>query len=95
MDNCKESGKACTALNPFEYQKPSALATEQIIVFRDMCKTMYEHLMTLSPSRERSVAITKLEEVSMWANKHFAFHVKDEVLSADDCAAIGLAEAKG
>ena len=31
-------------------------------------------LMTLTPSRESSLAITKLEECAMWANKSVAFN---------------------
>lgn len=64
--------------HPFEYQKPSAKAVEEITRFREKCKDMYDALLQLSPSRERACAITNLEQVSMWANKHFAFHVQDD-----------------
>lgn len=64
------------ALNPhpFEYQRPDADGIKKIEDVRLGCKTLYETLMTLPVSRERSLAITKLEEVSMWANKGIVFN---------------------
>lgn len=59
--------------NPFEYRKPSDAGVESITKVREKCKELYDLLLTLPESRERSVAITKLEEVSMWANKGIVF----------------------
>ena len=55
--------------HPFEYQKPTDEQVKKITEIREAMKVLYELLLTLPESRERSVAITKLEEASMWANK--------------------------
>jgi hypothetical protein len=55
--------------HPFDYHRPNAAQIEQISTVRDGCKSLHAVLLALPPSRERSLAITKLEEVSMWANK--------------------------
>jgi hypothetical protein len=61
-------------MNPFEYVKPTEESVTKITEVREACKALNELLLTLEPSRERSVAITKLEEVSMWANKGIVFN---------------------
>lgn len=60
--------------NPFEYQKPDEAGIKQIESVRSKCKELHELLLTLPECRERSLAITKLEEVSMWANKGIVFN---------------------
>ena len=55
--------------HPFIYHKPTESQTAQIVEIRAGCETLYDLLNTLTPSREREVAIERLEEVSMWANK--------------------------
>ena len=62
------------ALHPFEYQKPNEAAVQQIEAVREKCKELFDLLNLLPASRERSLAITKLEEVSMWANKGIVFN---------------------
>lgn len=37
--------------------------------FRNKMETLYREIETLEPSRGRSLALTKLEEASMWVNK--------------------------
>ena len=59
--------------HPFEYQPPTPEMVGQITEVRECCKVLYEALCKLPNSRERSLAITKLEEVSMWANKSIVF----------------------
>lgn len=59
--------------HPFEYQTPTPDQIVAISQVRESCKDLYELLQTLPNSRYRSVAITKLEEVSMWANKGIVF----------------------
>lgn len=61
-------------LNPFEYQTPTPEHVSKIIAIRSECNRLYELILTLPESRERSLAITKLEEVSMWANKGIVFN---------------------
>lgn len=61
-------------MHPFEYQAPTPEGVKQITEVREGCKALHDTLLTLAPSRERSVAITKLEEVSMWANKGIVFN---------------------
>ena len=60
-------------MHPFEYQRPDAVMVEQITTVREGCKALHDILLALPNCRERSLAITKLEEVSMWANKGIVF----------------------
>jgi hypothetical protein len=61
----------------FEYRKPSENGVKQIELVREHCRRLALLLETELPDcREKSLAITRLEEVSMWANKASAFHVK-------------------
>jgi len=60
--------------NPFGYVKPTEKSVEDMKKVREMCSDLNKMLLDLNPSRERSVAITKLEEVSMWANKGIVFN---------------------
>lgn len=61
-------------MNPFEYQKPTEESVTKINEVREKCKELNDLLLTLPKSREQSLAITKLEEVSMWANKGIVFN---------------------
>jgi len=60
--------------NPFEYQKPTEEKTAKINEIREACRELHKILLTLPASRETALAITKLEEVSMWANKSVVFN---------------------
>ncbi len=69
MDPIRVGGK-----NPFEYQKPNDDQVQRIEEVRQGCKQLFNILLgSVQLSRERSLAITKLEEVSMWANKGIVF----------------------
>lgn len=60
--------------HPFEYQRPTPEQVQQIETVREALKQVHDTIVgTLPPSRERSLAITKLEETSMWANKAIVF----------------------
>lgn len=58
-----------TTVNPFGYFKPHEDALPLIQDVRNAYKALYDHVMTLPPCRERSVAITELETSAMWAIK--------------------------
>lgn len=60
--------------NPFDYQKPSEEMIPVIQATREAYKTLHSHLLTLPSSRERSVAITELENSGMWAIKGIVFN---------------------
>lgn len=55
--------------HPFDYHRPSPAQVEQIATFRDGCKALHAVILALPAGRERALAVTKLEEVSMWGNK--------------------------
>lgn len=59
--------------HPFEYHVPTPEMVQQITQVRESCKALHSVLLSLPSCRERSVAITKLEEASMWANKGIVF----------------------
>lgn len=54
----------------YEYHKPSAAGIEKIAKLREAFSALDDLIEENVPaSRERSVAITKLEETAMWAIK--------------------------
>ena len=58
----------------FDYQAPTPAQTDSIKKLRAAMKDLNDLLIAEIPNcRERSLAITKLEEVSMWANKAVVF----------------------
>lgn len=60
--------------NPFDYQRPDEEMVRDITRVREMCKVLHAVLLSVMPAcRERSLAIIKLEEASMWANKGIVF----------------------
>lgn len=60
-------------LNPFDHVVLSQSQKDEITSLRLAFGTVYATLLTLPSSRERALAITKLEEAAMWANKGVAF----------------------
>lgn len=64
-----------TPKDPFDYQAPTAEDVENISHVRDACKQLRDLINSVVPAgRARSVAITNLEQVSMWANKAIVGH---------------------
>ena len=62
-------------MNPFEYVKPTAESVDSIQAIRGACKDLHDVILANIPnSQERSLAITNLEQVSMWANKGIVFN---------------------
>jgi len=59
--------------NRFRYHAPKAGQPEKYTAIRDKAKELAELINRLCPeSREKSLAITSLEESSMWANASIA-----------------------
>lgn len=55
-----------------EFDKDQSDASE---VFRDAAEELEAHIVLhCEPSREKSLALTRLEECVMWANKALAIH---------------------
>jgi len=61
--------------NRFKYHAPKEGQPEKYTVIRNKAKELAEMVNDLCPeSREKSLAITSLEECSMWANASIARH---------------------
>ena len=59
--------------NSFTYHPPKGDQAERYVLLRDEAKDLAVSIVHNCPdSRERSLAITKLEEAIMWANKSIA-----------------------
>lgn len=57
----------------FTYHAPSAEQVERMAHIRQECKNLAAILLAETPaSREQSLALTALEEVSMWSNAAIA-----------------------
>jgi hypothetical protein len=57
-------------VNPFDYNNsPTPEMLEQIASVRAASKALAEVLLTIPNGRERSLAMTNLEQTAMWANK--------------------------
>ena len=53
----------------FTYHRPDAAGVEAITELRQRCKALAYTIEALAPDgREKSTALTKLEEVMMWAS---------------------------
>lgn len=57
------------AFDSFDYHAPDPGQALALQTNRDAAKAMRAVLLVMPPSRERSLAITALEESLMWANK--------------------------
>ena len=61
-------------MNPFAYKQPNVVQVPRIEKTREMFAELYNFILQEHPNtRERSLAITKLEEAAMWAIKGLAF----------------------
>lgn len=59
--------------NRFTYHKPDVKQTEQYQILRSTAKALAALIMDTTPdSREKALAITKLEEAVFWANAAIA-----------------------
>ena len=59
--------------NNFKYHEPSGSQTERYVHLRNMAKDLAIQIESCCPnSREKSLALTKLEESIMWANASIA-----------------------
>lgn len=65
--------------NIFTYHAPTPSQTKCYVVLRAEAKLLAERIMELCPqSRERSLAMTKVEEAVMWANAAIARNKKPQ-----------------
>lgn len=55
--------------NPFAHVELSQHQKDQITSARMLFDTVYSAICEIPEGRERSIAITKLEETAMWVNK--------------------------
>lgn len=59
--------------NNFKYHAPNQSQQEKYVFLRDEAKELAHKIDALCPeSREKSLAMTKLEEAVMWANASIA-----------------------
>lgn len=60
-------------MNPFDYNgSPTPEMLEQMKAIRETAKVLAAVIMEIPSSRERSLALTNLEQAAMWANKAIA-----------------------
>ena len=60
--------------HPFEYVAPTEESVLKIRKVRDAMKELHDLLLATIPTgAERTLAVRKLEESSMWANKAIVF----------------------
>jgi len=65
--------------HPFEYNRPSEKQLEVLNTLRADAKELHDRVQNLLPAgRMRALAITKLEEFSMWVNKACVFELPEE-----------------
>ena len=65
--------------NNFRYHRPTASQQEKYVFLRDEAKELALKINELCPdSREKSLALTKLEESVMWANASIARNEDEE-----------------
>jgi len=66
--------------NSFTYHAPFGNQPDRYVLLRDSAKVLANLIIVHTPpSREQSLAITKLEEAIMWANKAIACNEFPEV----------------
>lgn len=59
--------------NSFTYHPPKDDQAQRYEMMRNSAKNLAHHILASTPeSREQSLALTKLEEVVMWANASIA-----------------------
>lgn len=77
MAEDKKQGSPEEVAERFEYRRPDDAGVADITKIREACKVLAAVITeTCPPCREKSLAITNLEQVSMWANKAVVFHPK-------------------
>ena len=70
--------EALKAVNNFSYHKPIEGQPEKYEELRNKAKEIALRIMNLCPpSRERSLALTNLEQAIMWANASIAINEKE------------------
>lgn len=71
-------------LKTFAHHTPTPAAVDVIAEVRRGFSTLYEHLLAACPmSRERSLALTGLEESAMWAIKSIVLNDPGSAVATD------------
>ena len=71
--------------NPFDHHAPGPQAKLVLAKLREQFKALYATIETMpgGPSREKSLAITALQESGMWASRAAVFADPQSVPAAD------------
>ena len=71
--------------HPFEYHRPGVDQIERIDLIRKACNVVYETILHFAPpSAERTLAIGKLEECRMWADKSIILEKEPTSLTTEE-----------
>lgn len=66
--------------HPFDYHRPNADQVARITAIREGCKTLFDLLnVNVAACPKRTIALRKLEEVLMWANKAIVLEPGTEI----------------
>ena len=70
----------------YTYHPPKGDQPQRYTAIREKCRELAELVSELCPpSRERSLAFTKIEEASMWANASIARNELPDHQTCDNC----------
>lgn len=73
----------------FTYHAPFGNQAERYAELRDMALSFAEEIVRMTPaSREQSLAITSLQQTTMWANAAIAINEKPEPVPVEEVASV-------
>jgi hypothetical protein len=89
MDSAEEQQSKVQMIGAMDWRltnhKPTEIGIENIELFRNHAKDFANIVINLTQeSRERSLALTKIEEALFWANAAVARYETDDLLVPDD-----------
>lgn len=56
-------------MNPYKHKEPTPAQSQHMHEIQVAAWTLHQRILETLPSRERSLALTNLEQTVMWANK--------------------------